>query len=260
MKKTESVFQYITGKTLVPTDMAETNLLVADSWLVKQGRVRALKLHRKRFLSSCSQLAGFQEKEIAPFWEAVLERIPATGCWFPRIEMAGSLRQPAFQLRLRKAPLIHETIRLSDCKIADFRKTPRHKGPDLTKMLEIRKKIRETGADEGILTTPKGFLLEGLTTTLIWWEGKTLCTVSPSHRVLPGVTAQLIQSLAEKEHIRVACRLRKPQDLNGCEVWAVNALHGIRQAINWKHTPFKTSFHTDIGHWRKALDCFLEKI
>ena len=127
-------------------------------------------------------------------------------------------------------------------------------------MLTIREKIVETDADEGILTTPKGFLLEGLTTSIIWWENETLCTVPPSHRILPGVTAQLIQSLATEKHTRIAHRLRKPQDLNGCEVWAVNALHGIRQAIDWKHAPFKPSFHTDIEYWRKALDRFQENL
>lgn len=260
MPETEPVFQYTQERTLVYTGRPEPNLLVADSWLAREGRVRALQLHRKRFFSSCEQLAGLNEKDIDPFWEIALEKVPQTGCWFPRIEMAGSLKKPVFQIRIRKAPLVHQTVRLSDRRITDFRKAPRHKGPDLKEMLTIREKIVETDADEGILTTPKGFLLEGLTTSIIWWENETLCTVPPSHRILPGVTAQLIQSLATEKHTRIAHRLRKPQDLNGCEVWAVNALHGIRQAIDWKHAPFKPSFHTDIEYWRKALDRFQENL
>ena len=160
MPETESVFQYTSGKRLVLTEKPVPNLVVADSWLVQEGRVRALSLHRNRFLSSCRQLAGFQETDIAPFWEMALEHVPKTGLWFPRIEMAGCRKRPVFQIRIRKAPPLHQTIRLIDCPVSDFRKAPRHKGPDLEKTATIRREILETGADEGILSTPKGFLLE----------------------------------------------------------------------------------------------------
>ena len=260
MPDTEPVFQYTSAKRFVPADKPEPDLLVADSWLVAEGYVRALRHHRNRFLSSCRQLAGIGENGTIPVWEKALELVPRTGCFFPRIELAGKPGQAIFQIRIRKAPPVCRTIRLIDCRITDSRKAPRHKGPDLQKMSAIRQNILKTGADEGILTTAKGFLLEGLTTSIMWWEGQTLCTVSPAHRVLPGITVQLVQSVAASGNIRLAYRQRKPEDLNECEVWAVNALHGIRRAVNWEQSPFKTSSHTDIDFWQKAIDRFMEKI
>ncbi len=256
----ESIYRYTPEHALIPTGKPETHLLVADSWLTENGYTRALHLHRERFASSCNQLAGIRENDIIPFWEKAIATIPETGQWFPRIELAGSSRKPVFQFRIRKAPPLHLTIRLIACRIPDFRKKPRHKGPDLDKAVMIRKNILETGAEEGILTTPEGFILEGLTTSILWWEDGTLCTVPPSYRILPGITSRLVQTIAIRGNIPVACRRKKLQDLNHHEVWAVNALHGIRRAIDWEHSPFTTSVQTDIDSWRKALDNFNEKI
>ncbi len=256
----KSIYRYTPDGTLVSIDEPEPRLLVADSWLAKEGHVRALHLHRRRFLSSCTELAGIHEKTVAPFWEKALEKIPKTGLWFPRIELAGTVRQPAFQLRIRKAPPLHSTVRLIDCHIADFRKKPRHKGPDLDRMGAIRRILLDKGAEEGILTTPEGYILEGLTTNILWWENNTLCSAPSAYRILPGITGKLVQLVALRNNIPVVRRKRKLQDLNNREVWAVNALHGIRRAVNWACSPFRTTSHVDIGHWRNALENFNEKI
>lgn len=260
MSNAETVYQYSAEKELFFTTEPENKLLVADSWLVHDGCVRALHLHRQRFFSSCIELAVISPDILNNFWNLATGKLPQTGSWFPRIELAGSLSSPVLQIRIRKAPAIHSTIRLIDYKGEDFRKWPRHKGPDLAKLITERKKIVEQGADEAILTTRHGFLLEGLTTSILWWEGSTLCATSPSRRVLPGISSQLLRLIAEQEHIPFASRFRKPADLNGCEVWAVNALHGIRRAINWEKSPFKTSSHIDIDDWRQKLDRFSKPV
>ncbi len=256
MVANESVFQYTTEKELVIADKPEDKLLVADSWLLTNGCVRALYLHQQRFFSSCMELAGTSPDILNDFWNSAIGKLPKTGSWFPRIELAGNLSCPVLQIRIRPAPAIHSTIRLIDHKGADFRKLPRHKGPDLAKLIAARKKIVEQGADEAILTTPKGFLLEGLTTSILWWEGPVLCSTPPSQRVLPGVTSELLRLIAEQENIFFSYRFRKAADLNGCEIWAVNALHGIRRVVGWEKSPFNTSSHIDIDYWRKKLDTF----
>lgn len=255
----ETIYLYAPAG-LVSTDEPEPRLLVADSWLAKDGHVRALHLHRQRFLASCHQLAGIHEKTAAPFWKEALTKIPKTGLWFPRIELAGTSERPVFQLRVRQAPPLHATIRLADHHISDFRQTPRHKGPDLTRIGMIRRSLLDRGAEEGILTTPRGYVLEGLTTNILWWENNILCCPPPAYRILPGITAKLIRLVALHKNIPVAHRKRKLQDLNDREVWAVNALHGIRQVVNWSGSPFKTVQHTDIGDWRNALENFNERI
>ena len=165
---------------------------------------------------------------------------PRPALWFPRIELAGSAGNPVFQLRIRKAPALHHTIRLHHSHFADFRKMPRRKGPDLAKCIAMRRNILPAGAEEALITTAQGFILEGLTTTILWWENGTLCHVPPSCRILPGITGQLILRIAGQNGIPVAARMRKPHELNRREVWAVNALHGIRRVINWERTPFQT--------------------
>lgn len=260
MSHAETVYQFNAKKGLSPTSEPEAKLLVADSWLVKDGCVRALHLHRQRFIASCIELAGTSPDILNEFWNAAIDKLPKTGSWFPRIELAGNLCAPVFQIRIRPAPAIQRTIRLIDYKSKDFRKLPRHKGPDLANLISARMKITEQGADEAILSTSTGFLLEGLTTSIFWWEGSTLCTTSPSRRVLPGVTSQLLRSIAEQANIPFSYRFRKTTDLNGCEVWAVNALHGIRRVVVWEKSPFQTSTHTDIDFWRQKLDEFSKPI
>lgn len=187
------------------------------------------------FLFKLHGLAGTSPDILNDFWNSAIGKLPKTGSWFPRIELAGNLSCPVLQIRIRPAPATHSTIRLIDYQNEDFRKLPRHKGPDLAKLISARKKIAGQGADEAILTTPKGFLLEGLTTSILWWEGSVLCTTPSSQRILPGVTSQLLRLIAEQENIPFAYRFRKTADLNGCEVWAVNALHGIRRVVDWEN-------------------------
>lgn len=256
----ESIFKYTAEKELVLTGKPEEKLLVADSWFISNGGVRALHLHRQRFFSSCMELAGIDVDTLNEFWNSALGKLPKTGSWFPRIELAGNLSAPVFQIRIRPAPALHSTIRLMDYQGEDFRKLPRHKGPDLAQLISERKNVMELGADEAILTTPKGFLLEGMTTSILWWEGKTLCTAPPLRRVLPGVTSRLIRSIAENGDVPFVYRSRKPADLNGCDVWAVNALHGIRRAVEWGKSPFTPSSHIDIDHWRYKLDTFIRPV
>ena len=260
MSHAETVYQFNIKKRLSSTNEPAEKLLVADSWLVKDGCVRALHLHRHRFFSSCIELAGTSPDILNEFWNAAIGKLPKTGSWFPRIELAGNLCCPVFQIRIRPAPAIHSTIRLIDYESRDFRKLPRHKGPDLANLISARKKIMGQGADDAILSTSTGFLLEGLTTSIFWWEGSTLCTTSPSRRVLPGVTSPLLRFIAEEENIPFAHRFRKPDDLNGFEVWAVNALHGIRRVVVWEKSPFQTSSHIDIDFWRQKLDKFTKPV
>ena len=70
--------------------------------------------------------------------------------------------------------------------------------------------------------------------------------------------------IAEKEHIPVAFRLVRPSQLEGCDVWAVNALHGIRPAVIWEKAPFVPM--TDalssarLAWWRQAIDRYAVRL
>ncbi|MBO4789888.1 MAG: aminotransferase class IV [Oxalobacter sp.] len=266
-KNSKIVYQTDFTDFLSMTESPENQILVAESWLVRNGCAIALDLHRQRFLNSCSHLYQIGSRMLTPYWQAALEKIPSDGLWFPRIELAGYTRQPKFQVRVRKAPPLKETIKLCICDVPDKRKAPRHKGPDISLLGKLRTQILEQGADEGIIVSPKGYLLEGLTTSILWWQeinGKeTLCAVPDANRILPGTTRKLILSIAKQKGIPIAYRLVLPDQLNGCEVWAVNALHGIRPAIPWQGSPF-TPKNDDraverLKKWQQSINALFRK-
>lgn len=61
---------------------------MSDSWLLDEGRVLALELHRERFVSSVSEVAPDRVGEASAFWAAAIPELPHDGAWFPRLELA----------------------------------------------------------------------------------------------------------------------------------------------------------------------------
>ncbi len=257
------------GQTLFAiTEHPENRVLIADSWLVKNGFVIALEWHRERFFKSCFLQYGIESTVLMPLWKQVCQLIPNRGLWFPRIEMAGTVNAPIFQLRVRVAPPIKESIRLMVCDIKDRRKAPRHKGPDMAWLSKLRHQVLEKGGDEGILTTNQGYLLEGLTTSFLWWEKQgnqdILYAVPDSNRILLGTMRRLILTIAHQKGIPIAYRLVHLKQLEGREVWAVNALHGIRPVIDWDQSPFSPKenalTHERLAHWRMMVNQYAQPI
>ncbi|MFK0157502.1 aminotransferase class IV [Streptomyces sp. NPDC090493] len=225
-------------------------LLVADSWLVRDGRVRGLDRHRDRFVRSCGECGGPPEYRLLEFWRAMTAALPRAGAWFPRVE----LTPHHVRLRLRPAPPLGTTVEVWATGQPDPRTVPRRKGPDLDALARLRARAAEAGAQEAVLVTPSGVVLEAATTSVLWWEDDTLCLPSPRLPVLPGVTLALIRERAEHTGIRTAHRERTLTELAAREVWLVNALHGIRPVTRWVGGPTKAGTATRAPEWRKWLD------
>lgn len=253
MPAPETLFRH-TADSLQPAESGQEKLLVADSFLVDEGMARAPEQHAKRFFHSCRKLAGIPHGTLQHFWSLAIQKIPATGQWFPRLELVRTAGTLCLQIRIRPAPVLQQTVRLMDCAMPDTRTCPRHKGPDIPQLTEKRKAILAAGASEGIICTPSRYLLEGLFSSILWWENGTLCQTPPSKRVLPSVTANLIKEIALKAGIPFAYRFRRCHELNGCETWAVNALHGIRSAVNWERAPWHIPEQTIRNDWQDRLN------
>jgi branched-subunit amino acid aminotransferase/4-amino-4-deoxychorismate lyase len=217
---------------LVPCEWQDGPLLVADSWLVDAGAVQGLERHYRRFAASCADLqpgtVGLRE-----FWAAACRALPRSGRWFPRVELAGDPGAgdpgaPRLSLRVRPAPATSATARLWIHGGGDPRRFPGHKGPDLAALGELRRRAHHEGADDALLTTADGILLEAAHASVLWWEAGTLCVPAAGLPVLPGVTAGLIRDRASALGVPIKDVRRRPQDLDSCEVWLVNSLHGIR--------------------------------
>ncbi len=230
--KEGQAFTWRPGGGFAPWAQEEDKLLVADSWLVSDGRVRGLDRHRQRFFRACTEVAPSLRDHLPAFWQATVRKLPRQGRWFPRVELSAHPRAE-LHLRIRPAPPQGAPVRLWVWEESDPRTAPRRKGPDLACLAEVRRRAARVGADEALLTTRSGLVLEATTSSVLWWEGLRLCMPSPALRILPGVTAALIEEIAARRGARIAHRRRRVPDLNGCEVWLVNALHGIRPVSKW---------------------------
>ncbi|CAN5317591.1 aminotransferase class IV [soil metagenome] len=243
------------------------HLLVADSWLVADGRVRAIDLHRERFVRSALE-SGYTNRTILDaFWAAIVEAIPPVHRWFPRAELsvvhaAPGSAEPRFQLslRMRLAPKPISTAVLRNLGGGDPRSIPAVKGPDLHVLTALRNGARAEGIDDLVILADDGTIIDGTTTAVLWWRGGNLHLPPASLTRVDSVTARSIVVLARATGVAVIEEPAKPTDLFGAEVWAVNALHGIRAVTAWRddaERPGAGGLRVDAaraGLWQRRLD------
>jgi len=226
-----------------------TALLAADSWLVADGRARAVERHWARFEATCHE-HGVQPEALAAFRAEVERALPAAGRWFPRVELRedGEL---AFQVR--PAPPRETTVVAWIADVPDPRRAPRRKGPDLERLAALRERAAAHGAGEAVLADADGRLLEGAFTSLLWWEGETLCAVPDDAPILLGITRALLIELARERGTPVAQRRPHARGLAGTETWLVSALHGIRAVTRWAGGP-AAGEAPRAAAWQRLLD------
>jgi branched-subunit amino acid aminotransferase/4-amino-4-deoxychorismate lyase len=211
-------------------------LAVMDSWLVEDDRARGLGLHRERFERAVAVATPALAGEVPEFWSAVLRAVPTLGRWFPRVELTAA-PAPELRLRLRPAPETETEARVWIDTEPDRRTTPRVKGPDLELLMQLRAEAIAHGATDALLVDGSGQVLEGATASLLWWEDEVLCALPDDAPALAGVTSALVRLVAAGLGVSVEARRRSPVELDGLEVWCVNALHGIRPVTAWLAAP-----------------------
>ncbi|MFF0264760.1 aminotransferase class IV [Kribbella sp. NPDC004536] len=228
-------------------------LLVADSFLVANGKVRGLELHRDRFVGSCAAAGVPAER----FWEEQIARLPGFGRWFPRFELPAS---GELAVQLRPAPPVGGRVRVAVHEGPDPRTAPRVKGPDL----ELLGKLRESApdrADEILLLDTDGTVLEAAYSALAWWEGDTLCFPPSDRPLLPSVTAALLRRIAAAQGIEVSEHPVTPQALQATdEAWLVNALHGIRPIHAWGPSAIDPLPNSHSTEWQSHLDSLATRL
>jgi branched-subunit amino acid aminotransferase/4-amino-4-deoxychorismate lyase len=244
----DTVLRWTTAGLREARGAAAGELLVADSWLVDGGAVRALDAHWARFGQS-SRAHGVGAVEVARFRDAVTAAVPATGRWFPRVELG----ERGLALRIRPAPPPATEARVLVAPPGDPRRCPRRKGPDLPLLLTLRERARAAGADELLLCDDAGALREGVLSSLLWWEGGTLWT-TPDDHTLPGITRALLLDAARRRDVDVRVRSPLPQQLAGREVWLTSALHGIRVVTEWLEPAQAAGPPERAATWRAQLN------
>ena len=247
----ESIFRWRDGglEALEYCDMTASRIVAADSWLVSEGTALALGLHRSRFLDSAP---GAEE-----FWDAAVAAIPAEGEWFPRVELHEPRR---LVFRLRTAPERTRSAVLATWTGDDPRTEPSVKGPDLAAMLRIRTAVQADGADEAVILTEDGYVVEGAYSALLWWRGEILCGPPESFDRVDSVTARSVLTLARALGIDTHEEAVTPAELDGTELWALSALHGIRIVTKWVDGPQLAEKPGRLAQWRTRLDALRKPI
>ena len=237
---------------LVPLDyceMSDSSMVTADSWLVNDGRVLAIGLHRERFLDNAPGAESF--------WDAAIDAIPKHGDWFPRVEQHSNGR---LVFRLRTAPERQRTAVLATWNGRDPRTQPRVKGPDLEAMLRIRSAVQPLGASEAVILSEDGLVVEGAYSGLLWWRGDILCGPPADLPRVNSVTARSALTLATALGLDTHEEAVTPGELDGTELWVLSALHGIRIATAWVDGPELAEQPGRLAAWRARLDALRRAI
>ena len=211
-----------------------TQLAVADSFLVEEGRVRNLSLHFDRFRGWVEQISPEQAIDLEEFLDRVIAELPLAGRWFPRIELHTD--QPIgaqLHLRVREAPEALGSAVLWTFPEADPRANPLVKGPDLSLGLQLRRRANMLGADEAVLLSNTGHIAEGALSAIVWWRGDVLCAPGAETTWLDSVTRREVFSIAEQMGLQTRIEKAKPADLVETEVWMLSSLQAIRPVESW---------------------------
>lgn len=254
-------FRWTAGDLESAEDASHVPLLVADSFLVRDGGVVGLDLHRERFLRALGEpavaaLAGVElptADRAEAFWDAAVAALPRSGSWFPRFELTLGHQGPEFRLRLRNAPQLGRSITLRTHSGADPRRAPSIKGPDLEVLLGVRAHVQRNGAGDAVLLSPEGHVVDCCTSALAWWRGDSLCVPHGDLPRVDSVTARLLLRLAASAGVSVHPERSRPSDLAGLEIWALNALHGIRVVEHWPNGSRATARPWRAAEWRARL-------
>lgn len=240
-------------------DILPASIEVADSWLVTDGSALALDLHRSRFMTGVPR-GRYLQFDPGEFWDAASAAIPRDGDWFPRVELRTQLLRPQFLFRLRSAPERSRSVVLVTHTGRDPRTAPRIKGPDLEDMVRLRTHAQKKGAGDAVILTPDGYIADGSTTCLAWWRGDALAIPSDDIERIDSVTLRSVLALATAMGVDILRESVEPADLDGCEVWALNALHGIRIVTQWIHGPAVAEEPGRLDAWRRRLDALRRPI
>lgn len=233
--------------------LGATPITVADSWCVDTGKVLALNLHRQRFLDAVpASLHDTADK----FFTAAIAQLPRAGVWFPRVELRGA----DFFLQLRPAPDRQRSATVISFTGDDPRTTPTIKGPDLDAMTTVSAGARAHGADEAILLTTEGYVVEGAYSAVLWWRGEILCGPPADFERVDSVTARSALTLARALGLDIHEEAVTPTELDGTEVWIVNALHGLRIVSRWIDGPELAEKPRRLEQWRTRLSALARDI
>lgn len=114
---------------------------------------------------------------------------------------------------------------------------------------------RGHGLGDVLWISSDGYALEGPTSSLVWLDGDTLCTVPAEQTgILPGITARWLLDHAGRLGWRAAERMVRPAELATTGgVWLVSSVRGpvpVREldSVRLAESPYVTAVRDLLGH------------
>lgn len=236
------------------TGAPEIPLYVADSFLLNEGKVVGYHRHLDRFTAS-AEIQGLV-RPVDDFLDAITAALPREGMWFPRIDLT---ERGELELHIRPAPALGETIVLATAA-SDPRTEPSIKGPDIPVLNTLRSDAQKLGADDAVILDIQGRIIDGSTTCLIWFTNGGF-HIPPAEAIrVDSTTVAATRELASLGGLTVSDTWATPADLGGVELYAVNALHGIRTVTSWINGPTLSVNLERLTQLRQEYDLLAEKL
>jgi len=234
-------------------DPSQGETLVADSWRVEDGQAVNLAAHLARFTQSVRSTTEISDDHMNAFFTRVIDMIPATGLWFPRIEAVATPGGATLRYRHRVAPAWSDEVILARAPY-DPRTTPTVKGPDLEAMLALRQSVAPQGAAEALIVDADDTIIEGAySTVMVWRAGSDTLTVVPKETPrIPSVTESVLSEIARSRGVDVVSHKLTVSDCEGSDIWILSALHGIRLATGFIDGPQLRSDKARRDLWQAA--------
>jgi len=216
---------------------------IADSFLLRHGKIRGWEQHRSRFEENIAEHAPELLGQLENFWNASARKLEEEAEAFPRFEVV----EGALWLRIRPAPLVTSEINAVsiplDVSRADL------KGPNISLYAELNARNQA----ETLRLSPSGHVLEGVTSAVVWWDEQTLCLPPQSDRV-NSTTEQAIVKIARDRGFQVRERWITREDLVRHEAWALNAVHGIRLLTSLDGIALPSATEPRLGQFRADFE------
>lgn len=220
----------------------QSSPLVVESFILQADRnlpcKKYLNLHRNRFFESVRFISEnlqvkFSSEDIIKFnefWQTViLELSQFSKPAFPRISCSLESGSPVYEIIYRPCPPISDSLSFitaaHSSNIMGNTKFAGVKGPNIATYQNL---INKHGG-EILLLDDAGTVLEGTTTSIVWWQEGILYTVPKSNKRVNSITEDLVMKIAESLDVKVSTQTLTPEKLQNKTVWALNALHGIRK-------------------------------
>lgn len=236
-----------------------TELLAADSFRVRlrhgTAQVRGFSRHLARFASAALAEPTVDAQQLSAFLAESRHRIASFGEGFPRLELRRDPGERArLLLTLRTLPPLTEEIALRSAPRFQP-KQPSRKGPDIEHLRDLNRRLH----GEALLFDRDGHPVEGATTSIMWWGHESLHTVR-SHRRVPSVTEALLRTAARASQTSMRAASPTLGLLAHSEVWAVNALHGLRVIRRIDDVQLRRPDTQRLTYFRSRLDATWEPV